>query len=86
MPAFEAVVGGSNPSGCTNYLVIMTIQEKQFREIISKNEIIVKILEIIPDLNLKNWYVGSKCITQTIWNYEKQYFYTKRSFICNRNT
>lgn len=44
-------------------------QLEKLHQILYKSESISKALSLIPQLKLPNWYLGSGCITQTVWNY-----------------
>lgn len=49
---------------------ILTSEDFQGRleTAIHQSPMLKKLFERSPDLNLPNWYIGSGCITQTIWN------------------
>lgn len=42
--------------------------EKEFIEILSKNSLLMDILEKARDMEMKDWYLGAGCIAQTVWN------------------
>jgi GrpB-like predicted nucleotidyltransferase (UPF0157 family) len=39
-------------------------------KILSKNNVVMDILKKAPTLEMKNWYLGAGCISQTVWNYK----------------
>ncbi|MGG7176849.1 nucleotidyltransferase family protein [Clostridium paraputrificum] len=39
------------------------------REIILKNSILSEIVKAAKKLEIKNYYIGTECIAQTVWNY-----------------
>ncbi len=48
-------------------------QALELKKIIYKNDTLTKALEIIPQLNLPDWYVAGGVVSQTVWNYYHGY-------------
>jgi len=49
--------------------------EKQsafIKNILEKNDLFIKLLGLLKDFNLSNWYVGGGSIAQIVWNYFHQ--------------
>lgn len=46
----------------------LELQINLLEEILAQNKIVKKVLRLAPKLGLPNWYLGSGCVAQTIWN------------------
>lgn len=51
----------------------MDHQVETIKQILTKNKTVMGILDKTLSLNISNWYLGSGCISQTIWNYKHGY-------------
>ena len=48
-------------------------QINTLEEVLTKNKIVKKILELALKLEMPNWYLGAGCIAQTVWNLEHNF-------------
>jgi hypothetical protein len=46
----------------------LKVEEKKFENILSENEVLLEILNKVPQLELPNWYLAAGCLAQTVWN------------------
>jgi hypothetical protein len=47
----------------------LTRQVERLRGYLSHNQVIAEILQEAPSLAMANWYFGTGCIAQTVWNF-----------------